>query len=188
MKYVVFGTGGAAKELIGYVLDDGHEVVLAVSTEPFNNPAFDIPVVEKLEYPEEDWHYLMGVSEPALKRKFVAGNLNRWVSFVHSTAYVSRFAKVGRGCILTPQVTIVGDAALGDFVFINTNGTVGHDSTVGSYTCMMPNTEVCGNCVVGEDVFMGIGSYVLPGKKVGDGAKISAGSVIRNDVAPRSTV
>ena len=41
MRFVVFGSGGMAKEVIGYIETSGHVVDYVVSTELFNNPAFD---------------------------------------------------------------------------------------------------------------------------------------------------
>lgn len=188
MKVAIFGSGGLAKELIGYLLDDGgYEIECVVSTEPFNNPAFRYPVVAR---PPQisGLKYLLAVSDPALKRQFAGANEDRWVSYAHKSAFVSPHARIGKGCILTPQSVVAGDATLGDFVFFNTNATVGHDSTIGSYSTLMPNSEVCGDCDVGEGVFIGIGAYVLAGKKVGDRAKVSAGAVVRHDIPAGATV
>ena len=188
-KVVIFGTGGLAKELIGYLMSDGgYEIACAVSTEPFNNAAFAIPVVERLENAPDGASYLMAVSEPAVKRKIVSQNADKWASYAHRSAFVSPHTAMGRGCILAPQALIVGDCVLGDFVFMNTNATVGHDSRIGDYSTMMPNTEVCGNVDVGEDVFIGIGAYVLSHRRIGARAKLSAGCVVRHDVADGATV
>ena len=57
----------------------------------------------------------------------------------------------------------------------------GHDARVGKWTTMFPNTEICGDCIIGENCIFGIGSYVLPGKKLANGVKVSAGSIVRHD-------
>jgi carbonic anhydrase/acetyltransferase-like protein (isoleucine patch superfamily) len=77
-------------------------------------------------------------------------------------------------------VIVTADAWINDFVFMNTNATVGHDSVIHAWTTMFPNTEVCGDCVIGVSVIMGIGSYVLPGKEIANRVKISAGSIVRH--------
>ncbi len=187
MRIVIFGSGGLAKELIGYV-EGTHEVVGIVSTEPLNNPAYKFDVWPSVPEGLGDVGYLMGVSDPAIKRKIVAENKDRWISYVHPTCTVSSYVKMGKGCVLTPQSIVVADAMLGDFVFINTNGTVGHDSIIGSFTTMFPNTEVCGNCVIDEDCIFGIGSYVLPNVKLPRGTKVSAGAVVRKSVESACTL
>jgi virginiamycin A acetyltransferase len=45
-----------------------------------------------------------------------------------------------------------------------------------------------GDTVVGNDVWLGYGSLVLPGKRIGDGAVVAAGSVVTKDVPPYAVV
>lgn len=185
-KVVVFGSGGAAKELIGYLIDNGgFEISCVVSTEQFNNPAFG---QVRASISGIDAGYLMAVSDPETKKKIVSENEDRWISFIHKSAYISPHSKIGRGCILTPQTILAGDCVLKDFVYMNTNATVGHDSVLGKYSTLMPNSEVCGNVNVGEGALIGIGAYVLPNKDVGNWAKVSAGAVVRHPVGDRVTV
>lgn len=188
MQAVIFGSGGMAKELIDY-MEPQYTIVCVVSTEPFNNPAYNYPVVHKIwpgQYPEA--RFFMGVADPAIKRKIASENEDRWASYIHPSAYVSRRAKIGKGCVLTPQSLVVGDAVLGDFVFLNTNATVGHDTVIGSYTTLFPNSEVCGNCNLGEDCLVGIGGYVLPNVTLPSGTKASAGAVVRKSIDKPTTL
>jgi acetyltransferase-like isoleucine patch superfamily enzyme len=41
---------------------------------------------------------------------------------------------------------------------------------------------------IGDDVWIGIGAYILKGVRIGNGARILAGSVVTRDVAPGTTV
>lgn len=43
-------------------------------------------------------------------------------------------------------------------------------------------------CEVGSDVWVGLGSIILPNVRIGDGAVISAGSVVTRDVPPYAVV
>lgn len=184
-KYVIFGSGGLAKELIGYLVNiygDEHNILAVVSSEPFNNPVFNkkfnvIPKIEKAEFPEAK--FILAVADPKTKRIIVEKNEDRWTNFIHPSVELSPFVKLGKGCVLAPQVILVGDCVIGDFVFFNTNATVGHDSYIGDYTTLYPNTEVCGNCIIGKDCVFGIGSYVIPNVNLSDGTKVSAGAVVR---------
>lgn len=190
MKYVIFGSGGLAKELIGYLYGKD-EIACVVSTEPFNNFSYSrlfqvVPKLNRGEFP--DAKFLLAVAQPEIKRKIVAENEDRWASYIHPTATVSPFATIGRGCVLTPQTIVVGDAVLRDFVFMNTNATIGHDAIIGAYSTMFPNTEICGNCQIGEDVIMGIGSYVIPNVSLPSGTKVSAGAVVRKSIDAPTTL
>jgi sugar O-acyltransferase (sialic acid O-acetyltransferase NeuD family) len=185
-KLVIFGSGGLAKEIIGYLVKtygDNHGIMAVVSIEPFNNPVFSerFKVLQKLEKGDfPGAKFILAVAEPKIKRIIVEKNEDRWTNYIHPSVELSPFAKIGKGCVFAPQSMIVGDCILGDFIFCNTNATVGHDSTVGDFTTMYPNTEVCGNCNIGTDCVFGIGSYVIPNINLPSYTKVSAGAVVRN--------
>ena len=185
MRFVVFGSGGMAKEVIGYIETSGHVVDYVVSTELFNNPAFDYDVREDYVGGKS----VLAVADPVLKRKIVADHPDAdWTTYVHSTAFRSPHASIGRGCVFAPHSIVAGDPVIGDFCFFNTNATIGHDSRLGAYSTLFPNTEVCGDCDIGEGVIMGIGAYVIPGITLPDGSKVSAGAVVRESVYQPSTI
>lgn len=184
MRYVIFGSGGLAKELIGYGVDP----LYIVSTEPLNNGDYEFQVRDKVGPLNENVRFLLAVADPQIKRKIVSENEDRWDTWIHPSCHVSRYAKVGKGCILAPQALVCGDPVIGDFVFMNTNATVGHDTKIGSYSTLFPNTEVCGNCDVGEDCLFGIGSYVLPKVTLPQGTKVSAGAVVRKSPPDNRTL
>lgn len=181
MKYVIFGSGGMAKEVIGYVESDGHEVVRVISPEPFRDPDgiwADYSVVDFILGPR--YPCLLAIADPMIKRKVVAENPRvEWDTFIHSSCYVSPHARIGRGCVFAPQALVCGDPVIGEFCFFNTNATIGHDSRLGAYSTLFPNTEICGDCQVGENCIFGIGAYVLPGITLPSGSKVSAGAVVR---------
>jgi sugar O-acyltransferase (sialic acid O-acetyltransferase NeuD family) len=187
-EYVIFGSGGLAKEIIGYLIEmhgHNHGIRAVVSTELFNNRVYNemFSVRESLkpnEFP--DAKFILAVAEPKTKRAIVEKNEDRWTTFIHSSASISPFARYGKGCVFTAQTILAGDPEIGDFVFLNTNATIGHDAIVGSYTTMFPNTEICGNCIIGEDCVFGIGSYVVPNVTLPSKTKVGAGSVVWKSV------
>lgn len=187
MRVVIFGSGGLAKELIGYLEMDGHEVCGVLSRETFNNPAFDkYPLLDAV--PEGAVCFL-GVAMPQVKREIIAANpWIEWSTYVHRSCFISPHAKIGKGCVFAPQAIVAGDAVIEDFVFFNTNATIGHDSIVRKYSTLFPNTEVCGDCDIGEGVIFGIGSYALPKVHIASGAKVSAGAVVRKSILQAVTV
>lgn len=186
MRFVVFGSGGMAKEVIGYLKSDGHSVDYVVSPEPFNSPAFSYYEVRE-RY--DGGHPLLAVADPDLKRKIVAAHPDlEWTTFAHSTAFISPHASIGRGCVFAPHSLVCGDPVIGEFCFFNTNATIGHDSILGPYSTLFPNTEICGDCDIGERVIMGIGSYVIPGITLPAGTKVSAGAIVRDSVDAPCTI
>lgn len=189
-KVIIFGSGGLAKELIGYLESDGgYEILYVVSNEPFNNPDYDEKYnVVEIAPKGTGAAYLMAVSDPDLKRKFMSENDGRWVSYAHKTAHISPFAKIGRGCFFAPHSSVSGDAVVEDFVTVNLHASVTHDCVIRSFTTLSPAVEVCGNSDIGEGVFFGTGASVLPRVKIAAGARVSAGAVVRKSILEAVTV
>lgn len=184
MKYVVFGSGGHAKEVISFILSDGHEVEAVVSRTPFNDPRYNqFKIVDKLlpgEYPES--FFILGVGDIQIKKRIVIENEDRWATFVHSSCYVSQFAKIGKGCVFSPNSCVMGDAIIGDFVTLNIFSSVSHDNIVGDFTTYSPHSGTMGGCVLGEEVFLGAGSYCIPSVTLPSRTKVSAGAIVRKSI------
>src|SRR5258708_4185222 len=87
--------------------------------------------------PKPDELVLLTLSEPRLKLK-MASMLKeagaRFASLVHPTARIGPTVTLGQGCIICPHVCIPCDAQIGDFVHINSNTTVAHDTVIGGGT------------------------------------------------------
>ena len=52
----------------------------------------------------------------------------------------------------------------------------------------MSNTGISGNCVIGEEVDIGGHAFIVPRKKIGNRAKIAAGSIVFSNVKAGTTV
>lgn len=185
MDVHIIGTGGLAKEIISYCANypNHYTVIGAWGDEPFNNDLYASyylgTIDEAASYLQDGENALLAVAVPKI-RKILVEKLPQvnWVSYIHRSAEVSKFAKIGKGCVITPQCIVTSDAILEDFVFMNTGSVVGHDSKIGSFTTMFPNTEVCGDCDIGDSTVIGIGSFILPKVKLEPYTKVSAGSVV----------
>lgn len=131
--------------------------------------------------PTVDTLYLNGLALPELKQKLlpplVAAGAE-FLTFLHPTAKVGERVKLGRGVVLCPGVIVTADADLGDFVVLNLRATVGHDAIVGAWTTANAHCDITGFVEVGEGVFMGSRASIIPGRKVGTGAKLAAGAVV----------
>lgn len=99
--------------------------------------------------------------------------------------------RFGRGCSINAGVHLVGR-----------KGIIIGDNVVLSAKCMLldaglgqqapddngPRDYIEGLVTVGNNVWIGAGAIVLPGRTIGDGAIVGAGSVVTRDVAPGMTV
>lgn len=185
-KINIVGTGGLAKELIAYIVDETearYEINGAWSDLKFNSPAYEHfyrGTIDDLIAEQSDYPCLLAIAEPKGKKIVVSRfpDTTKWLTYIHPSANVSSFSSVGKGCVIAPLGIVTGDASLGDFVFFNTSAVIGHDSTIGTFSTLYPNTEVCGNCHIGESCTFGIGSYTVPDVTLPDGCSIGAGSIV----------
>lgn len=140
--------------------------------------------------PRVDIAYVCALALPRVKEAIVELLEERGAEFVtiqHPTARVSRYAKVGRGCIITPQSNINTEAVVGDFVAVLASG-IGHDASVGSFSTLSGHVCVNGHVQIGRGVYVGCGALIAPSKRVGDGATVGIGSVVISNVKPGVTV
>jgi len=189
MKYVIFGSGGFAKEIIDYLNNDD-EVVCVISTLPFNNvQKYPYTVKEKLEpgeFPEAK--FLLCVADPGLKRKLVENNEDRWTTFIHKSAVISKSSQIGIGTIICPNTVITSDAVLGRFITLNINCVRSHDCTVGEFTTFSPYSHIMGHCHVGNDCFFGTAASCIPHVSLPSYTKVSAGAVVRKSILSPTTL
>ena len=92
------------------------------------------------------------------------------------------------GSIIDPNVNIGPNVKVGSFTLVNSRCSLGHDTIVGDFNFISPNTCLSGFPEVGNDNLFGINSATLPGIKIGNRNKISAGMIIDTDVGDSSVV
>ncbi len=109
-------------------------------------------------------------------------------AIVHASAVVSDTAKIGIGTFVSAGAIINADATVGENVIVNTGAVIEHDCCVEDHAHVAPQSAMGGTSFVGEGTLFGIGSVMLPGKKIGKWACVGAGSVIIRDVQDEATV
>ncbi len=196
--FVVFGAGGFARELLGWIANCGlakrerFAVAAWISeSNDVGSTVHGIPVIAADDWTDPPPRYVISVSNPDQKKRIALAMAERgWQPeiFIHDGAAVGLSPKIGAGTIICPSCRISTDATIGDHVLVNSGSGVGHDAVVGSYSSLLGAVSVNGNVTVGEGVLLGAGSMIYPGKQVGDGAKIGLGSVVLRNVPAGATM
>lgn len=97
-------------------------------------------------------------------------------------------ANFGKGIIICPQVAISCDIVIGNYVTINMQSTIGHDSIIEDWCQINTNCGINGYNHFHKSVFMGGNAVTLPHVEVGEYAVIGAGSVVLKKVKASETV
>lgn len=149
-----------------------------------------------------------GAGRPAFKRPdFVevgeGSNIGRGVLM---TASEGRAIRIGSRSRILRGTEILGPVDIGNRVFINRDGyvrsqvTIGDGCSIGPFVRMITDSHEVGTSdhragagivhpiTVGRGVWIGAGVTILGGAKVGDGAIIAAGAVVTADVEANTVV
>lgn len=186
---ILLGGGGHCKsvidvaESVGYtilgILDKPELVGTKVLDYEIIGTDDDIPqYVDKAEF-------LITVGQiksPAIRQKLAAlveQAGGRFATVIANDAYVSKYARIGKGTVIMHKAVVNADANIGEHCIINTMANIEHEVQIGGFCHVSTGVMVNGNCVIGDEVFIGSGSVLYNGISVIDNAIIPAGSVVR---------
>jgi UDP-perosamine 4-acetyltransferase len=104
------------------------------------------------------------------------------VNAISPNAVVSPSATLGRGVAIMSGVVINAESVVRDLAIINTGATIDHDCVIGEAAHVAPQSGLAGNVSVGCCSFLGVGTKVIPGCRIGDDVIIGAGGVVISDI------
>ncbi|QEW23425.1 Putative acetyltransferase EpsM (plasmid) [Paracoccaceae bacterium] len=142
----------------------------------------------------EDAAFLCLIGSPGSFRKraaLIEGlglGADRFLTFAHPEASVSRFARLGRGCALNAGVLVTSNARIGDHVLILPRTTVHHDVVIGDFSIVGAGVILAGGVRIGRGCYVASGSVIRDGINIGDGAMVGLGSVVVRDVPAGAVV
>lgn len=110
------------------------------------------------------------------------------VSAIHPLASISPSARLGQHVIIGARTTICVHAHVGPHAVLSPGTIVEHDNCVGVAAFLGPAVRLAGAVTVEDFAVLEIGASVIPGRTVGQGARVKAGAVVIRDVPPNAVV
>ncbi len=194
-NFVIVGGGGFGRETAWMIQELGGRVAGFFDDYlPEGVQVDQVPVmgsVAQLNEQTERLNVVVAIADPQARQKVVSrlhNPLLRFPNVVHPTARLGFNNKMGKGCIVTAGVICTTHVSLGDFVIVNLGTTIGHDTTIGSYSSLMPQAAIAGNVRVEMGVFVGSHACVLQQRRLGARCTVGAGAVVTRDVAEGTIV
>ncbi|HSH09406.1 MAG TPA: acetyltransferase [Oceanipulchritudo sp.] len=156
-------------------------------------PEIELPVLGNTsDYePRKNDVFLVALGKPELRRTMRERFISKGAEFtrlIHQSCILGRRIQLDPGVILCPGVVLTCDIHIGANCALNVRTAVGHDATMGADCQISSFCDITGYVQVGNAVMMGSRASVIPGRKIGDGAVLGAGSVVIADVPPNVTV
>lgn len=78
---------------------------------------------------------------------------------------------------------VMPDVFFPERIRIGNNTIIGYNTTILAHEYLIKEYRL-GDVIIGDNVMIGANSTILPGVTIGDGAVVSAGSLVHQDVAP----
>lgn len=193
-RILIAGGGGFGLEVLDYLLEDISNGQLAEHTfGGILNDGADCEVLRKspqtayagtiAEYrPQADDAVIIAVGSVAGRKKIAA--LMAAVgaplfTYAHSSARISRSARLGRGAIVCPNSIVNAGASVDENAVVNVFCSIGHGSRVGAHSVISPFCSLSGDSALGALGFMGTRATLFPKVQLGRQCVVDAHSAVR---------
>ncbi|KQC07033.1 MAG: hypothetical protein APR62_07135 [Smithella sp. SDB] len=124
-----------------------------------------------------------------LKLKEIMEKGGKIPTLIHHKAEISKYARIGKACIIHALTYIWTEAEIGDFSIISPEVIIAHHTKIGKGCFIANGCKVGAGIDVAERVFIGMGAIVMTGvNKIGRDTIIGAGSVVIKDIEEGSVV
>lgn len=196
----IFGTGGFAREA-GDIVDALGWRTLYIARDADERAAWtgeaDIALESEIErFP--DVVCVIGIGAGALRERVAQkfDGMLRFTNLLHPDASFGKGTRAAvearRGVIACPGARFSNSIAIGDFVIINPNATIGHDARLAAFVTVCPGANVSGYVDVGTRAWIGAGAVINQGSAarrltIGADATIGSGAVVVTDCAEGGT-
>ncbi|MBT2738223.1 DapH/DapD/GlmU-related protein [Bacillus sp. ISL-7] len=130
------------------------------------------------------WHVYKTVPFWKVVRNFIVIQLARYTPFLRMKNWLYRVflgLKVGEQTSFALMVML--DVMFPEKISVGRNTVIGYNTTILAHEYLIKEYRL-GPVVIGSEVMIGANSTILPGVTIGDGAIVSAGTLVHKDVPP----
>jgi sugar O-acyltransferase (sialic acid O-acetyltransferase NeuD family) len=171
-------------KFIGFY-DDGYEMGEKV------NGHLVLGGVEDINSINDNCSIVIAIGEPQLKFAIFNKIKNSKIDYpniIHPNVLMSDdFVEIGIGNIIGAGCIITCNIVIKHFVILNLMCTVGHDTTLLSYSSFMPSVNISGEVLIQERVYVGTGCKIINQLEIGQNTIVGAGAVVSKSLPANCT-
>lgn len=194
-KLVIIGAGSLGVMTLDAVLCEGHyslnQILFIDDGKEVDEKIHDIPVIGGIDVLDrldsQEYDFVIAIANNKIRKKIAESYELNYVNIVHPAAVISKFAKIGHGNIILPNVSIDPNVKIKNHVVINKNNSIGHDTIFQNFTQVSPGCSLGGYTQIEEGAFLGLGVVTLPNLKIGTFSIVGAGAVVTKDIPDNCT-
>lgn len=187
-KLLLVGAGGfgcvvAEQAMLQYdctFVDDGQPVGTEICGIPVIGSIADLPELRK-----EYGLLMIGIGNNAFRAQVyekAAALGYTFPNIIAPSAYVSPFAKIGKGCVILQNACVQNGAIVGNGVLLNAGAEVHCDATVKDYALIYTNSVVRTGSKVGRYARIGSNVTICNNATVPDGADVPDCTAVHPEV------
>lgn len=189
-KLLILGAGGQGKVVLDLALNcEKWDQISFLDGDKIGEEILGYPVIGdfreykmlKVEYT----HAIVAVGNNDLRLKLTEKLIKVGYEvpiFIHSSAVVSQFSRIGQGTIVMPQAVVNVSAQVGKACIINTGAIVEHDCHISNGVHLSPSATLGGTVSIGDKSWICIGAKVINNITIGERVIIGAGSVVIDNI------
>ncbi|WP_172372959.1 acyltransferase [Sporosarcina jiandibaonis] len=130
------------------------------------------------------WHIYKTVSFFKVAKNFIIIQLSRYTPFISFKNFLFRtFLKMKVGEKTSFALMVMPDVMFPERIQVGDNSIIGYNTTILAHEYLIDEYRI-GDVVIGKDVLIGANSTILPGVEIGDGAIVSAATLVNRDIPP----
>lgn len=128
------------------------------------------------------WHVYKTVPFFKVVKNFIIIQLARYTPFLSLKNWLYRkFLKMKVGDQTSFALMVMLDVMFPEKIRVGRNTVIGYNTTILAHEYLIKEYRL-GDVIIGDEVMIGANSTILPGVVIGDGALVSAGTVVHKDV------
>ena len=176
----LYGAGGHCKVIID-IIDSLEKRVDAVFDDNINiSSILNTPVSQwKIEYQAQHKNILISIGNNKIRKKISETIAANFISLIHPSAIVSKYATIGKGVVVMPNAVINAGATIGKHCIVNTKSNIEHGAVIGDFCHISTCAVVNGDSAIGKGTFLGSNATVSNGVTIEENSVISAGKFIK---------
>ena len=128
------------------------------------------------------WHVYKTVPFWKVVKNFIVIQLARYTPFLGMKNWLYRtFLRMKVGEKTSFGLMVMLDTMFPEKVSVGSNSIIGYNTTILAHEYLIKEYRL-GEVKIGSEVMIGANSTILPGVTIGDGAIVSAGTLVHKDV------
>jgi sugar O-acyltransferase (sialic acid O-acetyltransferase NeuD family) len=190
---IILGSAGLAKEFYYYIKRACPYITDYIFVNDLDDGQTTLDIDGKIFEVIKDWNFkikhkfIVAVGNPFLKKQLVNKAIERGLSphktIIDPSAIVLiNEDNIGYGGLISPGCIVTSNIKIGDYVTLNLNTTVGHDTTIGDFCTSNPGVHISGQINIGECNEFGTGCIVRDRLFIGSNKTFGAQTAIVKDI------